>query len=1306
MRKLFVAVAALGMLLTSCAKDADVVTGGNESLVSFKVSQPKLGTRAATGSHDATQTYGTGVAAEDLQYAIFEVKGNENQYRFDRDKAGFFEGETLEGTLTERLVNGKTYIAVFWADAAMDKYYTVDWENGTISFVDATKLNAQDENLDAFYGMTAPFKVEGPSTVTAELRRPFAQLNISTCDTSEAAEAGLTVETSYIEVSKVYTAFNFWNGEVDANSEVAVTFAETSIPKTYIYTIDGTAYDVLSMNYLLVDEKKNVDVKFHYASTDQEFESEFTSVPVQRNYRTHIVGNLLTDATDFNIIIKPEFDGEHIHDVDLINTFKYGGTVELTRDVVLSAPLEMLNDVETTINLNGHSITYANPDEDAYTAVFMVKKGTLTIEGEGDVVAEGVGNIAVWAGRGDAENDGKVIIKGGNFSNTTSQELIYTNNKGIIEIYGGTFQVAEEDDKSFAAPQYPVLNLYGNGKTGNDIIVYGGTFYNFNPADNVSENPKKNFVAGGYASIASTDAEGNNIYTVVEAKDMEGLTVAALGYQNAKLSWTAVDGADHYKVSYGTWTSDKITGEEYVDMPAETVKDSRKPVFQVVAYDANGSTLAMGKTAGDVEIFTLFERPVPEVRLANGVLTVATDVDYTKMGNAHLYGVMLAAEVYFYKDGAATPAYTAKATAADQAGVNKNYATAANKDKKMKGSNMVMALTTWQWAEGTGAFGSATNVAPAFEPGTYTMAIKGHYFPTVGAYYSVSAGGNLAFNSADRIVFAGIIMPNATDGDINATLNGAILREDAIEGSFSIASVEGIAAARNGYKGIEVTWSTVQGATSYEVVADGQKVTVTEAKAQFTAADTQHAFTNFSVTALDANGAIVAVGNLAAETKVWNINGVQPLAYTFDGSNLVVKNATNLIGTAVHMKVEFVKDGTVVHTAEMDKAWESTTGHGGAGGYNMNSVLKNKQNTADGLWYGRFTNGLFADFPGATAAGNNLKWAWNGTTPCDAPAFEPGDYTVNYTAYYYPIVNGFWSASSSNFDRNQGSGDRVMFVTEDCLVEKIEVKGSFDNYVVGFNAEAKAWVDAVELTWNPVGSSTYEIYVDGTQVGETAETSYTYKNEGAKTYNFEIKVKGSTVSATASATVEFTMAGWQAPVVTFNKQADGKYMVLVKNMLTLNYGYYGGTITMKDQGGNVVYTFVHDFGETPWKWACWRRFFYSDFERKHWKLNGSSSEAESHTLAAGTYTVEYSIDYMAFKNAVYSTGSSDYGAVIKTATVDTATAISCDVDGGVDGVCWTSRGVSSGYNGGVNAAGAKPYTVNKQGTFTGTYTIE
>ena len=50
---------------------------------------------------------------------------------------------------------------------------------------------------------------------------------------------------------------------------------------------------------------------------------------------------------------------------------------------------------------------------------------------------------------------------------------------------------------------YSVLNLKGN--TTAQIKVSGGQFYKFNPSDNLSENPKVDFVIEGYKSVQQGD---------------------------------------------------------------------------------------------------------------------------------------------------------------------------------------------------------------------------------------------------------------------------------------------------------------------------------------------------------------------------------------------------------------------------------------------------------------------------------------------------------------------------------------------------------------------------------------------------------------------------------------------------------------------------------------------------------------------------------------------------------------------------------------------------------------------------------
>ena len=145
----------------------------------------------------------------------------------------------------------------------------------------------------------------------------------------------------------------------------------------------------------------------------------------------------------------------------------------------------------------------------------------MTINGEGTVQ----GNTrAVWA-RG--KTGAKVRINGGNYVGAVGgnmTEVIYASGNGVIDIYGGTFEAKTEDTNSFAAPQYAVLNLHGNGKDGCDIKVYGGAFKNFNPADNISENPKHNFCADGYKAIE----KDGKYYVIPNEVDAVATTTADL----------------------------------------------------------------------------------------------------------------------------------------------------------------------------------------------------------------------------------------------------------------------------------------------------------------------------------------------------------------------------------------------------------------------------------------------------------------------------------------------------------------------------------------------------------------------------------------------------------------------------------------------------------------------------------------------------------------------------------------------------------------------------------------------------------
>lgn len=184
-----------------------------------------------------------------------------------------------------------------------------------------------------------------------------------------------------------------------------------------------------------------------------------------------------------------------------------GGSAVLTDDIAIEKSLVIADDKSATLDLNGNDITVNTDSNELGEGDAIIVYGDLTINGEGTVT----GNTrAVWA---RSNTGATVTINGGTYVGSTKAacEVIYASGNGQIVINDGDFSATNINEGDFAAPQYAVLNLHGNGKDGANITVYGGTFHNFDPANNISENPVQSFVAEGYASVKTSD----EVYEVV-----------------------------------------------------------------------------------------------------------------------------------------------------------------------------------------------------------------------------------------------------------------------------------------------------------------------------------------------------------------------------------------------------------------------------------------------------------------------------------------------------------------------------------------------------------------------------------------------------------------------------------------------------------------------------------------------------------------------------------------------------------------------------------------------------------------------
>ena len=440
-KKLFLGMfAAAGMLLaTSCSNDElDVVQSGNEAQVTFSLGlEGGIATRAAISD---------GTGAKKLVYAVYKLNADGTPVLQNvvgsNNEGQFVDTEAFDGGLTETvsvtLAKGQTYQVAFWAqNPNCNAYTTTDLTNVEVSYNLATNNN---DVRDAFF-KTVEFTVSGNQTIDVELKRPFAQINVGVykTDWEAAVKSGIEIEKSSVVIKDAATSINLLTGEVgDETTDVEVSYLSNTIPNEDLkvdlngdkdYDDENEKYKWLSMSYILVadrnadsgngvlgderDALESLQYTFSPKSGNEiTFGDGLNSVPVQRNWRTNILGQILTGNIEFNIRINPIFDGDINVDAPTseVKSDAQALAAALTANeedilVVLGADVDLpisslgsqtsgsgeykLGGADTkniTIDLNGKTLNFTtsymsaiganNPD-----ATITIKNGTVTSTG-------------------------------------------------------------------------------------------------------------------------------------------------------------------------------------------------------------------------------------------------------------------------------------------------------------------------------------------------------------------------------------------------------------------------------------------------------------------------------------------------------------------------------------------------------------------------------------------------------------------------------------------------------------------------------------------------------------------------------------------------------------------------------------------------------------------------------------------------------------------------------------------------------------------------------------------------------------
>ena len=497
MKKLFfyLAVAMLGTAAVSCQKEM-VVEEGNGN-VTFTIQTPEVATKAIAD----------GMNVNIVHYEIYK---NETGHKNSLEGTSLIKGTvpmTAKGaSLTLNLLQGQEYVGLFWAQVDGKSYYDVtDLRNVKVAYPnEENNLTYANDEARAAFCQKKVFSTG--KNVSVVLERPFAQINLGTTIADLNDDYLITLEQSSMTVTGVANSFNV-AAMTAGTTATNVAFSYATVPYVFeepeTLVANNKTWAYAGMNYVLVPgDASTVNVTYSIKTDVGTVTRNIPAVPVQKNYRTNLLGNLLTQETAIEIVVDERFadhedkyEGGKYGEIEGVKYVKVVDAAELAdavanehinmvilaEDVTVESQIQIRKNM--ILDLNGKTLTAAK-DGSEVDAIWVRDNAEVVITGNGTINAT---FDAVFA-----TGTSKLTIENGTFVGVA--EAVFAQANAQVIINGGTFK----------STQYPEFTLNLRDRTGkgeNDtatITVYGGTCYQFNPQNNAAEGAGTNFVAEGY----------------------------------------------------------------------------------------------------------------------------------------------------------------------------------------------------------------------------------------------------------------------------------------------------------------------------------------------------------------------------------------------------------------------------------------------------------------------------------------------------------------------------------------------------------------------------------------------------------------------------------------------------------------------------------------------------------------------------------------------------------------------------------------------------------------------------------------
>lgn len=592
---------ATAAVLASCQKQVDEFSTDAEVSVTYSVAVPSaLSTKAGAGE-SVDNLFWAVYVTEETPSAEMDPYSDKTKLLYT-DKCSFVGGEAKP---LLKFIKDQNHIVIFWAQYgdADGKYDFPEGDLRKISYKSGT-INCNDADFEAFYAVDFVLDAGGPSSKSVELKRPVAQVNVGTLVESLKIEnTELTLKKSSLLVKNAPSAFSPISGNVSDFADL--TFAASDLMKEngeYAkFESSGKEYVQLAMNYLLAspDESANYDMQFT-VDTDpgSEVLLSIPNIPVKGNYRTNIIGNLLTSNTTYTVTFDQNFASDYQPDVEF-----------------LADGLSREGNVYTVTKPSGFMWLSGRTLKDATLQIRAdIDLGTLEFKGiktDGEVLIEGT------IGTRAAEITGGLIVSPKTlFNGTGSASMLYAQPGSKLTVrnltFKGTEVKAEVDGSGYAAV---VVGFLQGDVTLNNVDVVDAEVYG---------EKSSGLLTGFVENSGSLNAEGCDVTggTVTVNKYCAG-ALAGRVYGNASfvdcnVTSPVINTEDTDPDNYdylGTYIGQRRTeckscrfgtlsqnGEETVVSYVEYVDVTATPSV-VIGHLASGSTATLALADGTYDSF-------------------------------------------------------------------------------------------------------------------------------------------------------------------------------------------------------------------------------------------------------------------------------------------------------------------------------------------------------------------------------------------------------------------------------------------------------------------------------------------------------------------------------------------------------------------------------------------------------------------------------------------------------------------------------------------------------------------------------